>query len=281
MFQRLGTYLKAAFSTRWNLLLVGGGVAAALIAGAPVTGVVLPLVAAGEIYYLASMVTNERFRAAIDARDAKARRAADAAGTREAYERIRTQLPPALLARFDRLRDHCERLVALAGSLGGRDERADGGTLESLDRLLWGYLRMVWNASQLSAFLDHTDDAAIRQRIAELEARLAALSPKGAGAERLRETVEDHLHTSRERLTNIEEARTKLDVVAAEIERLEAKIAALAEGAVAKRDVGDLARRVDEVAEGMRRTDETMRQLSLPPELEELDDPPPMLREEA
>jgi hypothetical protein len=69
--------------------------------------------------------------------------------------------------------------------------------------------------------------------------------------------------------------------VAAEIERLEAKIAALAESSVAKRDVTDIAQRVDEVAEGMRKTDETMRQLQLPPELEELDEPPPMLREEA
>ena len=70
-------------------------------------------------------------------------------------------------------------------------------------------------------------------------------------------------------------------MVAAEIERLESKIAALAEGAVAKRDVSDIAQRVDEGAEGMRRTDETMRQLQLPPELEELDEPPPVLREEA
>ena len=282
MFQRVGNYLKAAFTTRWNLLLFGGGVAAALIAGAPVTGIALPLVAAAELYYLASMVTNDRFRSAIDARHAKARRDAEAAGTREAYERIRKQLPPALLARFDRLRDHCERLVSLAGSLRGPDERAETGTLESLDRLLWGYLRMVWNASQLSTFLDHTDDAAIRKRVTELEQRLAKLPGASAGgSDRLRETVEDHLRTTRERLTNIEEARRNLDIVAAEIERLEAKIAALAEGAVAKRDVGDLARRVDEVAEGMRRTDETMRQLALPPELEDLEDPPALLREEA
>ena len=58
-------------------------------------------------------------------------------------------------------------------------------------------------------------------------------------------------------------------------------IAALAEGSVAKRDVSDIAQRVDEVAEGMRRTDETMRQLQLPPELEDLDEPPQLLREEA
>jgi hypothetical protein len=268
-------YLWAAFANRWNLLLFGGGVAAALISG--LSGVVLPLAAAAEIYYLASMVSNGRFRAAVDAQDAKSRRLAEAAGAREAYERIRKRLPGPLLRRFDQLRDHCLKLIELAGSIRGPDaEGPEQGTLESLDRLLWGYLRMIWGAATLSEFLDHTDDGEIRER------RLAKLPPGGdADNAQLRATLEDHLKTSRERLSNIDEARRKLDVVAAEIERLEAKIAALAEGSVAKRDIGDLARRVDEVAEGMRRTDETMRQLQLPPELEELDEPPPMLRDEA
>jgi hypothetical protein len=274
-------YLWAAFANRWNLLLFGGGVAAAVISGFP--GVVLPLVAAAELYYLASMVANGRFRSAVDAQDAKARRLAEAAGAREAYERIRKQLPGPLLRRFDQLRDHCLKLVELAGSMRGPGaEQPEQGTLESLDRLLWGYLRMIWGAATLSEFLDHTDDAAIRTRITDLERRLGKLPPvDAADTAQLRATLEDHLRTSRERLANIDEARRKLDVVAAEIERLEAKIAALAEGSVARRDMGDLARRVDEVAEGMRRTDETMRQLQLPPELEELEEAPPVLREEA
>lgn len=280
MFGRVGSYLRTAFTTRWNLLLFGGGVAAAFISGAPT--VVLPLVLAGEIYYLASMLANERFRSAVEAQDAKARRSAESAGAREAYERIRRRLPPALITRFDQLRDHCLKLVELAGSMRGPDaEGPDKTTLESLDRLLWGYLRMIWGASTLSDFLDHTDDGAIRARIADLERRLAKLPKDEATSAQMRAALEDHLKTSRERLDNIEEARRKLDLVAAEIERLEAKIAALAEGSVAKRDVADIAQRVDEVAEGMRKTDETMRQLQLPPELEELDEPPPMLREEA
>jgi len=274
-------YLWTAFANRWNLLLFGGGVAAALISG--FAGVVLPLVAAAEIYYLSSMVANGRFRSAVDAQDAKSRRLAEAAGAREAYERIRKRLPGPLLRRFDQLRDHCLKLIDLAGSIRGPDSAGpEQGTLESLDRLLWGYLRMIWGAATLSEFLDHTDDGEIRARIADLERRLAKLPPGGdTDTAQLRATLEDHLQTSRERLANIDEARRKLDVVAAEIERLEAKIAALAEGSVAKRDMGDLARRVDEVAEGMRRTDETMRQLQLPPELEELEEPPPMLRDEA
>jgi hypothetical protein len=277
---RIAAYLKTAFTTKWNLLLLGGGVAAAFISGFP--GVILPLVIAGEVYYLASMLGNDRFRSAVEAQDAKARRAADAAGARDAYERIRQNLPPALLKRFDQLRDHCLKLVELGSSMRGPDGSGpDKTAVESLDRLLWGYLRMIWGASTLSDFLDRTDDGAIRARIADLERRLARLAKDDPGSAQMRATLEDHLQTSRERLGNIEEARRKLDLVAAEIERLEAKIAALAEGSVAKRDVTDIAHRGAEVAEGMRKTDETRRQLQLPPELEELDEPPPLLREEA
>lgn len=279
MFDRAGRYLKAAFTYHWNLLYVGTGVAVALISGRP--EVVLPLVAAGEVFYLASMFTNDRFRSAVDAQDARARRTADSADTLAAYDRIRNQLPPHLLRRFDQLRAHCQKLTELAGSLRGPAAQGrDNGGVESLERLLWGHLRMIWNAAKLSEFLNHTDDAALRERVVELEQRLGSL-PTDAHAGPLRTAVEDNLRTTRERVANIEEARRKLDVVAAEIERLEAKIAALAEGAVARRDVSEIAQRVDEVAEGMRRTDETMRQLQLPPELEELDEPPALLREEA
>jgi len=281
VFQRFGAYLRTAFTTRWNLLFVGGGVAAGLISGFP--GIVLPLVAAAEVYYLASMVSNDRFRAAVEAQEAKSRRLAEVSGSRQAYESIRSRLPPELLARFDRLRKHCQTLLELAGSMRGPNEKGpDGASLESLDRLLWGYLRMIWGAATLSEFLGHTDDGSIRARITDLEKRLAQMPQDAQGeAGQLRAALEDHLRTSRERLKNIADTKGKLDVVAAEIERLESKIAALAEGSVAKRDVSDIAQRVDEVAEGMRRTDETMRQLQLPPELEDLDEPPQLLREEA
>ena len=278
MFDRAGRYLKAAFTYHWNLLYVGAGAAVAFISGRP--DVVLPLVAAGEVLYLASMFTNDRFRSAVDAQDAKARRAADSADRQAAYDRIRGQLPPHLLRRFDQLRSHCQKLTELAGSLRAPGSAGrDTGGVESLEQLLWGHLRMIWNAAKLSEFLDHTDDEELRQRARDLERRLAEMPPDAPAA--LRVAVEDNLRTTEERLANLVEARSKLAVVAAEIERLEAKIAALAEGAVARRDVSDIAQRVDEVAEGMRRTDETMRQLQLPPELEEIEEPPPLLREEA
>ena len=99
---RIGAYLRTAFTSRWNLLFAGAGVAAAIISGFP--GVILPLVAAGELYYLASMVTNDRFRDSVDAQAAKARREETAIGTREAYERLLRSLSPQLRQRFERLR---------------------------------------------------------------------------------------------------------------------------------------------------------------------------------
>ena len=47
VWNRLSDYLRTAFTTRWNLLFFGGGVAAAFISGFP--EVILPLVAAGNI----------------------------------------------------------------------------------------------------------------------------------------------------------------------------------------------------------------------------------------
>src|SRR5256885_7452926 len=59
-------YLREAFLFRWNLLFFLGGAAAAALT--PLAGVLLPLVAAGEVTYLTGLVSVPRFRAAIDAK---------------------------------------------------------------------------------------------------------------------------------------------------------------------------------------------------------------------
>src|SRR5205809_7025160 len=59
-------YLKEAFLFRWNLLLFLGGTAAAALT--PLAPVLLPLVAAGALTYLAGLVSIPRVPAAIDAK---------------------------------------------------------------------------------------------------------------------------------------------------------------------------------------------------------------------
>jgi methyl-accepting chemotaxis protein len=176
-------------------------------------------------------------------------------------------------------------LVQLAGNMRGpeAEKSLEKSYSESLERLLWGYLRMTWSANTLSQFLAKTDSKAIHEQIGELEKRLESMPAKKPNdpVDRLAATTLDHLATSRDRLENIAHSRRKLDIIVAEIERMEAKIAAIAESAVGKLDVDDIASRVDEVAEGMRRADETMRELQLPAQFEPLDEPPQLLRQKA
>ena len=59
-------YLKEAFLFRWNLLFFLGGTAAAALT--PLAAALLPVVAAGELAYLAGLVSIPKFREAIDAK---------------------------------------------------------------------------------------------------------------------------------------------------------------------------------------------------------------------
>src|SRR6478672_10354207 len=91
----MGDYLREAFLFRWNLLFFLGGAAAAALT--PLAPVLLPLVAAGEVTYLASLVSVPRFRAAIDAK-------VHAAGKAGASDGASAQPPtPSLVAMLDGL----------------------------------------------------------------------------------------------------------------------------------------------------------------------------------
>ena len=59
-------YLKEAFKYRWNLLLFGGATVAGALSGRP--DVVLPMVGAVELAYLATLTSIPRFREAVDAK---------------------------------------------------------------------------------------------------------------------------------------------------------------------------------------------------------------------
>ena len=65
-------YLKAAFSWRWNLLALGSAIGIGVLS--PVPEVVLPMVAAAELAYLAGLISIPKFRQAIDMQTAAAGR---------------------------------------------------------------------------------------------------------------------------------------------------------------------------------------------------------------
>jgi hypothetical protein len=269
----LGKYIKKAFLYQWNLLAFIGGMGFAILSGHP--DVAIPLVLAGETAYLGFLGTHPRFQKFVDSQDHKTARAqADA----EAVERLETGLPPAQLRRFQTLRDRClalrqiaEQLREPAGadSLGPLDELQ----LSDLDRLLWIYLRMLHTQHMLERFFEKTSADQINAEVRRLEDRIRKLEkePDSANRARIRQSLQANLETCRSRLSNLDKARENHELLQAEIENLETKIQSITELAINRSDSEAITGQVEQITEGLIRTEQTINDLGFATGVEKFD----------
>ncbi len=260
-------YLKEAFTYRWNLLLLGGAAAAAILSPSP--DAVLPLVMAGELAYLGGLTTLPRFQAAIDAKARSEERglvtgsAPAPASKRQQLAEILGSLEPERRSRFLRLRARCVEMQRIANAVRGETRDASGAAVElrtpALDRLLWGFLKLLLSQQALGRFLKAADGAAIERQLAELKVKQEQAATKGD--ERIVKAVADAVVTAELRLDNYQKAQSNSEFISIELDRIETKIQALTEMAISHQDPGDLSVQVDAVAEGMSQTEETIRDL--------------------
>ncbi len=263
-------YVKEAFMYRWNLLVFGGAAAAAVISGHP--DVALPLVAAGEITYLAALTTLPRFQGAIDAKARSEQGGGSVAATVtggasvDAKQRLATvlgSLEPDRRNRFLRLRTRCVEMQRIANAVRGDTSDPSGAAAElralALDRLLWVFLRLLLSQQALGRFLRAADGASIEKQHGELVARQKEAEAKGD--ERIARSLADSVATAQLRLDNYTKARSNAEFVTVELDRIEAKIQALTEMAISHQNPDELSIQVDAVAAGMSQTEETIREL--------------------
>lgn len=260
-------YLQEAFTFRWNLLIFGGAAAAAMLSGHP--DVALPLVAAGEIAYLAGLATLPRFQSAIDAKahhESKGGTAADPEASKSSRQKlvdVLGSLDPDRRNRFLRLRARCVEMQRIANAVRGETRDASGASTElrapALDRLLWMFLRLLLSAQAIERFLRATDGAAIKKNLAALQERQTAASAKGD--ERMLRSLTDAIATAELRMDNHAKAESNAEFVALELDRLEQKIQALTEMAISHQNPDELSVQVDAVADGMAQTEQTIRDL--------------------
>jgi hypothetical protein len=277
----LKDYVKEAFLFRWNLLFFLGGLAGAALA--PMSAVLLPLVAAGELTYLASLVTVPRFRAAIDAK-VHSTRAKDpakvAAPPTQSLVAMLAGLPSEARRRFERLHARCVEMRAIAvgvrGAAGDQAGTAEEIRTPGLDRLLWLFLRLLLSKTALDRFLDTMSNEEIAPRLEQFRKDLAAA--QSAGDDRIVRSLQDSIAMAELRLDNYERARKNAQFVSIELDRIEGKIQALAEMAVNRQDPDLLSSQVDSAAESMRQTEKAVSELQhLTGLADELQDPPPIL----
>jgi hypothetical protein len=294
-------YLREAFLFRWNLLFFLGGAAAAALT--PVAGVLLPLVAAGELTYLTGLVSVRRFRAAIDAKVHAAGKAAG--GPTPIPQAPQLSLVAALgglpidaRRRFERLHARCLEMRGIAagvrGAAGDQGGSAEEIRTPGLDRLLWLFLRLLLSKAALDRFLQTMNEKEITARLEDLRKTLAAAQAaqaaqagqagqaaqpgKSGGDDRIVKSLQDSVAMCELRLDNYGRAKKIADFVSIELDRIEGKIQALAEMAVNRQDPDFLTSQVDSAAESMQQTEKAVTELQhLTGLADQLEEPPAIL----
>lgn len=260
-----GTYVKAVFNNRWNLLFLAGGVVASLISGH--ADVCLALVAAAELAFVTATASNPRFQRSVDSRAG----AVDAARSNEALLRRFSQLYYALTGeaqeQFNRMRKRCEALrPSLQLDAAPADAHIDSfaqSQAAGVDKLLWVYLKLLHTKITLDRFLKTTDEGEILNLEKTTRQRLEAL-PKDSPDEltaKKRRSLEDTLATATARRENLKRAKDNCEFVQLELERIAAKLTALSEMAVNRQDPGQITNEVDDVARSVEGTEQAINEL--------------------
>ncbi|MFN7133628.1 MAG: hypothetical protein ACK4N5_16245 [Myxococcales bacterium] len=262
-----GEYFKEAFKNRWNLLFLGGATAAAIISGRP--DVTLPIVGAIELGALVWAANNPRFQRAIFAQ----RGAVEASRSTEAmmarYDQLYRALDPKSQEAFDKLRGRCEALRLLAErSAASKNLGLDQITQEQLaglNRLLWVYLKLLHTRSTLDHFFASTDQRELERQLEVAKNRLANLPATSTDDIELkkRRSVEDTVSTIQTRLTNLSRAKDNYEFVNLELERVAAKLEAVAELAINRQDPASVTDQVDDAARSVEATEQALSELQV------------------
>ena len=275
-------YLREAFLFRWNLLFFLGGAAAAVMT--PLAPVLLPLVGAAELTYLAGLISIPRFRAAIDAKvHAAAQAGAHGSAPTAAPVSLVSMLaglPSDARVRFERLHGRCVEMRGIAAGVRGAAGEQPAGPEEirtpGLDRLLWLFLRLLLSKAALDRFLRTMNEQEITARLAEVRKQLAGAQE--SKDERVIRSLQDSIAMGELRLDNFGRARKNAEFVSIELDRIEGKIQALAEMAVNRQDPDFLSSQVDSAAESMRQTEKAVSELQhLTGLADQLEEPPAIL----
>lgn len=256
----LGDYLKAAFKVPYNQILFWGGIAAGIVSLHPL--LVWPIVAAAELVYLVTLGTMPRFQAVV--------RAQREGGSRVGGMKTAAPSPDAVLAtlsaerqnRFESLRRRCADLQGALqqGAPSSGPDLLEGTQVESVNRLLWVFLRALAYEQVLDAFLKTSPRR-------DLEATLARAEQAGKDAtlsDRAKQANEETAEVVKKRLENLSRAEENLELVRARLLRVENSILLVQEQALTRRDPAFVESEVNAVTAGLTSMDEMLRSLDLP-----------------
>jgi hypothetical protein len=260
----LGAALKRSLAWHWHLLGLGAGVSAAILSGVPFLW--LPFLAAAEVGYLGFLGLNPRFQAIL-----KSQRTTPPplpVDPMRQFQQMIEFLNPADMKRFETLRQRCMELLKLRRSMTAKEgpSGVEDFRGESLDRMLWLYLKLLHQRSGLEKFLSTTRREEIEAELRAAQEQLAAAQSRDKSSElpesRLATSIRDRVTTIGERLDNHRKASEGLELVTAEIDKTEQQITRLCEVGMTMSDSVGLSVQVDSISESLQSSEKVFSQAS-------------------
>ncbi len=250
-----GTYLRNAFFRKAPVPGLGAMPLNQMVLGLlAVLGLASPgfwfLGIAAEIGYLTLMAGNPRFQHLVDAET----RVGDQRGWYDKVERAVASLGADSRQRYTRLLSQCRRILGISASY----DEVSLGTLKdlrgrSLNQMLWIFLRLLRSREVIAENLENLDRGELEVKIAELEGELEKAEGKPSALVR---SLGGSLDIIRKRLENLDRAQESLQVIDAELQRIEGQAELLREEAAVSGNPELLSSRLDAVTSTM---DETSR----------------------
>jgi hypothetical protein len=265
----------------WNLLGVATGAAVAFVSGYP--DVILPVLAALELIYLAGLSSNSRFQDAVIAAERKNEKAIRSSSSTK-LNRILTALDKKDRSRYEGLKDLCLELRHIAdrikGTIKTELEVISDVQVNSINRLLWMYLKLLYSKNALESYFKAINVDEIQARIKHANERLEAMGPEDNDSEteaKRRESLMDLLKTSRKRLENYRISTDNYDFIGLELERLYSKITSLAEMGINQQDPNLITNEISVVSSSIEKAERTMDELDFITGFSFQDEEPPDL----
>jgi len=265
----IGDYIKEAFKVPYNLILLSGGFLAGLITLHPLA--IWPIAAAIEIVYLLTLAQHPRFQNLVRARQG----GREVAGSNVVADRLIATLSADRRERFDRVRARCEELQRSVAEAGG------GGQLlgdilgaqqtESVNKLLWAFLRALAQEQVLAGFSTPARRAEIEENLRRVEAELA----KPDLADSMRAPLGESVDVLKKRLANLDQAKQNLESLRARLLRIENSILLIQEQALTRSDPSFIENEVKAATAGLDTSEEMLRMMELPALETTTGSPPP------
>lgn len=251
-------YVRAAWRFRPRLGWLGQmPVNKMALAAFALLGVVNPgfwlLGLAGEIAYLGFLSSNASFQKLVQGEQLLQRQV----GWEGRVQQVAAALSPDSQARYRRLLGQCGLILGMSEkaaqeSLGSLQDLRAGG----LNQLLWLFLRLLSSRELIIANLAQVDRATLEADVARIRDRLALTQAESPLARSLQATLD----IQSKRLENLNRARTSLDVIDAELERVEQQVRLIREEIAVGGGPDQLSARLDAVTSTMAETTRWMDQ---------------------